>query len=129
MGGMLRGLDLRLRGLGVTDDECCAQVGGGGRAGSIVCCNGKIIPCAWHADEKDAESLRLKIRATLIHEGVHAKDSTSRCKPNGQDGYAGVPNLEASECRAYATELPWLEKGYDECTTDYCRNEFWRQIR
>lgn len=114
--------------LGITDAECCEQVGGGGRAGSIVCCNGRVIPCAWD-HEKDPATQVLKNRATLIHEGVHAKDSTSKCKPGVQDGYAGVPNLEASECKAYSTELPWLEKGYDECPSDYCKREFYRQIR
>lgn len=128
MGGMLRGLDLTLKGLGMTDDECCEQIGGGGRAGSIVCCNGRVIPCAWDRDS-DPETRALKIRATMAHEISHAKDSRSQCKGSGADGYAGVPEIDASECRAYAAELPWLEKAYDECTTDYCRREFDRQIR
>ncbi len=139
----LRGLDITMKGLGMTDRECCdgvidqntGRTGGGGRAGSIVCCGGRIIPCAWD-HESDPETLALKSRATLIHEGVHAKDASvhllkdprTACKPT-ELKYKGVPDLEASECRAYATELPWLEKAYDECTTDYCRREFDRQIR
>lgn len=132
-----------LVGLGATNEECCKNAmctgidgkkfpAGMNVAGRIICCDGRVIPCAYdNHPEDDALTLELRRRATLVHEGQHAidaKKSRAPCQPN-EIGCATVPNLAESECKAYAAELPWLEKGYDECATDYCRNEFDRQIR
>lgn len=138
----LSGLDISLRGLGMTDQECCATVrydcggndhgkAGGDRGGSIVWCNGRVIPCAWHTNaNEDAQTIALKTRATMVHEGSHAREASGNgC---GKDAvYAGVPaeDIYGSECRAYSAELPVLQQAMQECVSEQCRHSIEAQIK
>lgn len=121
-----------LKGLGRTqsDEDCCRQADSMGHAGGIVCCGDRCIPCSFPPSwEKDPEVIRLKRRSNLIHEQVHVDDF----KRTGRSCNASLPpyraalfstDSDASECHAYAAEVPSLQQAVYDCgSNEHCRGQ------
>lgn len=87
--------------------------------GRIICCNGRAVPCPFW-DDAGTEISALASPCTIIHESVHVRDRGTRSCTEGE--VCGIPDLDASECRAYTAEAPCLESALQQCSSDHCRS-------
>ena len=111
---------------------CCAWLkiwNQGDIAGTVVCCDGYLVPCNWHPDKNEAGVVQDAVNKCIMeHENDHIQNDFKdppcpvlvpsfirRCPPyRARTKYNNKDDNNKAECRAYQTELDCLHAEVDK---------------